>query len=201
MLIAHLPASYLLSRELQRRLGTERHLWLGLLAGLLPDLDLLYFYLFDGRQHLHHSYWTHLPACWMLVAALAFTVQLWSAASRSATVLVFANVLLHLLLDTVVGGICWLYPLSAKSLQLFEVPARTVGGHAYLLSFVLHWTFLLELAVVIGAVWVWLRSRRRRSPHHETRSPRSTPATPPAVTLLRSSEELSIFRRGVSRAR
>lgn len=152
MLIAHLPAGYLLARRIAPRLAAapadaRRLMAVGLAASVLPDIDLVYFYLIDGRQTLHHDYWTHIPAFW-LAAMLAAAGLLWLA---RVTVpwrefLVFLVVVfLHLALDTPTGGIAWGWPVSLHPFLLVEIPARFDW---WVWSFVLHWTFLAELGIV-----------------------------------------------------
>ncbi|WEJ09073.1 hypothetical protein [Sinorhizobium prairiense] len=72
MFIAHLPAGYILTHCIARKNETirSRALAVGLIFSVLPDLDLLYFFLGDGRRTPHHDYWTHLPIFWLGVAAL-----------------------------------------------------------------------------------------------------------------------------------
>jgi inner membrane protein len=162
MLIGHLPASYLWTRALQRWRNEPRWLWLGLLAGMLPDLDLLYFFLVDERQHLHHTYWTHLPFAWLVAGGMlaALLSALPSRGLRSAASIFFSNILLHLLLDSLSGGIAWLYPASDNLWRLVEVPARP---GFWVWSFVLHWTFLPELLLLALAGWALWSERRQRA--------------------------------------
>jgi inner membrane protein len=151
MFIGHLPAGYLLTRWLQRRLKTREFLWVGLLASIFPDLDMLYFYLIDDQKTLHHHYWTHLPliwiALWILLVILARVLK-----NRTVFILVmiiFANLVLHFALDSIVGGISWLYPFFEYDLFLFTVPAT---HDFWVWSFVFHWTFLFEIAVILAAI-------------------------------------------------
>ncbi|MDL2321036.1 hypothetical protein LJC47_01630 [Desulfosarcina sp. OttesenSCG-928-B08] len=81
MFIGHLPASYLVTCALDTKapdLVPKRLRPLAvkvfLLAGIFPDIDLLYFYLIDNRSQHHHLYWTHLPFCW-LVLYMIFLVR------------------------------------------------------------------------------------------------------------------------------
>jgi inner membrane protein len=182
MLIGHIPASYLWTRKLQQWRRQGGLLWLGLLAGVLPDVDMLYYYLVDGQQRLHHTYWTHVPFYWLVAGGVstALLSAVPSTRLRSAAAVLFSNVFLHLILDTVAGGIQWLYPASERLWRLLVIPRRE--GH-WALSFVLHWTFLLELALCAWAGGVLWRSRTPRAP-----------AAPPTGGL-RSSEQLSIFTR------
>ncbi|MCK4868404.1 MAG: metal-dependent hydrolase [Alphaproteobacteria bacterium] len=157
MLIAHLPAGYLLARRIAPRLAAapgdvRRLMAVGLAASVFPDIDLVYFYLADGRQTLHHDYWTHLPAFWpaaMLVAA----GLMWLARARipwREFLAFLAGVCLHLVLDTATGGIAWGWPVSLHRFLLVEIPARFDW---WVWSFVLHWTFLAELAIVGWAAY------------------------------------------------
>jgi inner membrane protein len=163
--IAHLPAGYLATRlilhhhpapePLRRRL-----LALGMIASVLPDLDLLWFYFVDHRRQVHHAYLPHLPLAWIALFAVAALVLRVRGAGRTAwlAVVVFAsNILLHVLLDTTAGGIRWLWPFSHAEFAMSHVEARY---QPWVLNFVLHWTFALELAILAAAVWY---ARRRRA--------------------------------------
>ena len=56
MFVAHIPAGYLLTRYLSRGHADRKALILtGLVASVLPDTDLLWFYLVDNRQTAHHA--------------------------------------------------------------------------------------------------------------------------------------------------
>jgi len=165
MFIAHLPASYLLTEKMLQLPGMafdihfRRPLMLaGLVAGVAPDFDLLYFFLVDHQKHLHHGYWTHLPFFWtmLFVALLAVCALLRSRRLFNLSLIVYANIMLHIALDTVVGKIEWLWPLSDHAFYLFDVPARF---SPWVLNFILHWTFALELAICGMALWVFLGRR------------------------------------------
>jgi inner membrane protein len=157
MITAHLPAGYLLTRWLRQRGRAVPMLW-GLLASIFPDIDLLYFYLIDHRRTLHHHYWTHLPLFWAGLSVGLFAVLRAARARfwKSWTVVFIANVYVHLLLDTVVGKIAWLAPLSWHEFYLFEVPA----AHGWWLwNFVFHWSFGFEVLMWAAALVVWQRDR------------------------------------------
>ena len=167
MFIAHLPAGYLWTRYLlRRRFATDvrsslyRKLMALGLAGepALPDVDMLYFYLIDNRQHLHHGYWTHIPLYWLALFIMSLLAGEYSTSLRLGRLRqFFSNVLIHLVLDTVVGKVRWFAPFSGHDFMLFEVPAR----HGWWVwNFMFHWTILLELALVIAAVVTFLISRR-----------------------------------------
>lgn len=162
MFIGHLPAGYLWTRFLTRNGASsvaKPLLATGLAASVLPDLDLLFFYVIDNRQYLHHSYWPHIPILWGFVFCTLAPVAI---ILRAPKVLLFlavivSNALLHLALDTIAGGIVWLYPLSARPFVLVDVPA--VHGW-WVWNFVLHWSFAFEVLLWLWAGVVFFRSRQ-----------------------------------------
>jgi inner membrane protein len=164
MLIGHVPAGYLLTRAIlsrrRSRDGDARRLMaLGLIASVLPDLDLPYFHFVDHHRHVHHAYLTHTPLAVAIAAAIVALAMVMAGrwrAHRTAYVVVTANVLAHLVLDTLAGGIRWMWPWSDAEFAVATVPAV---HRAWMLNFVLHWTFAVELALVIAALAVWMRSR------------------------------------------
>lgn len=157
MFLAHLPAGYILTKFLQKKLNTNRFLWVGLVASILPDIDLVYFYLFDHQQTLHHSYWIHVPFYWLILGLLTLIIIRLSKqrAHLAAAIIFFANIFLHLLLDTLVGKIKWFYPLSSQAYYLFDVPAKY---DFWVYNFFFHWTFLLEMAVIIWTLYLLLKN-------------------------------------------
>jgi inner membrane protein len=90
------------------------------------------------------------------VAAVVLGVIRARRAAWLALAILGLNVLLHLVLDTVAGGIRWLWPFSDVELALTTVRARY---HPWVLNFVLHWTFALEVALVVAALRRYRRSR------------------------------------------
>lgn len=164
MIIGHLPAGYVTSKLLAPRFGVEgaalkRFIWAGMLGAIAPDLDILYFYLVDHRQHHHHSYWPHFPIVWaiLLLVSLIWFYTARAKPGAALAVIFTANGLIHMILDTVAGNIWWLAPFVDKSFALFKVPPRY---DPWWLSFIFHWSFVFELAIVVWAVYLW-----RRAPH------------------------------------
>ncbi|HCC83227.1 TPA: metal-dependent hydrolase [Candidatus Uhrbacteria bacterium] len=162
MFIAHLPAGYLLTTWLQKKFNSTKFLWLGLLASVFPDVDLIYFYLIDHRQTLHHHYFTHLPlvwlALWLLIALPCIIFK--KRTALAITTIIFANIILHFVLDSFVGGIAWLYPFSDYNLFLATVPAT---HNFWVWSFIFHWTFLVELTIVVWAIMLLFRNISRKN--------------------------------------
>src|SRR4051812_28015721 len=124
MIVGHLPAGYLLTRTIQRHFPTSPALWIGLTGSIFPDADLLWFYGMDHRQQHHHSYFTHLPIFWLLMMAVLLPLARACRPALSPAVALFlCNGLLHVVLDTWVGDIRWLYPWSDRWIHVVSVPA------------------------------------------------------------------------------
>lgn len=165
MFIAHLPAGYLLSKAMMvinhlRHLSTQAKRSLiaaGMLGAIFPDFDLLYFYFIDHRQHGHHSYWTHLPIFWVMLLVV-WVALFWQRSRIWAWLgIVFClSALGHMVLDSTAGGIRWLYPASLEYFRLTHVHA---GQAWWVMNFVLHWTFWLELLIVASAWMVYWRAK------------------------------------------
>lgn len=159
MFIAHLPAGYISSALLCRRLklsgaNARKFMAFGTLGAIAPDLDIFYFYLIDQRQHNHHSYFTHFPLLW---AALLLCSVIWLYKSRSKSLAALAvifsfNGLVHMILDTVVGAIQWFAPFIDRYFAFFPITARY---HPWWLNFILHWSFLLEIGILVIAILLY----------------------------------------------
>ena len=155
MLTAHLPSGYLLAKSWPRR--SKALMATALLGAVFPDFDMLWFYLVDHRAFHHHHYWVHIPAFWAMVAFVAAPVLrlIWPRALPYG-LLFLAGIFLHLVLDTLTGAIAWNWPLSDHLYVLFEIPPRQAN---WVMSFILHWTFLAEIAIWLAAFLVWCRAR------------------------------------------
>lgn len=153
MLTAHLPSGYLLARGIGWPGGAV--MGAALLGAVAPDFDMLWFHFVDNGAVHHHRYWPHIPALWALVAAvalpLAARLNLWRPALAF-----FAAITLHLLLDTISGGILWGWPVSDRLMSLTTV-APTHSNWVW--SFVFHWTFLFELLIWAATLTLLFRNR------------------------------------------
>lgn len=161
MFIAHLPAGYLPSERLSRNRPDRAGLIAtGLAASVLPDTDLAWFYLASDRQNPHHDFLWHWPLFWIAGAGIGWLMARtlgWRRAEPFIGV-ALACLLLHMVLDSIAAGIGWLRPFSDWQVNLVAVPAR----HGWWVwNFILHWTFLLELAICVWAALVLWRSRRQ----------------------------------------
>lgn len=157
MITAHLPAGYLTGRAMA---PSGLVLWAAVLGGILPDLDLIWFYLIDNRAFHHHRYWVHIPGFWAMVATLCLPLARYVAPRWFwPTLAFFAAIFIHLCLDSISGGIAWLWPVSGTLFYLIEVPARQ---NHWVLNFILHPVFLLEILIWLIALWLYLREPSSR---------------------------------------
>jgi hypothetical protein len=67
---------------------------------------------------------------------------------------------LHFVLDTFTGGIVWLYPFNGNTFMFFTVPPIS---QSWVVSFVFHWTFLIEISIVVLAAAIFVKSRVNKS--------------------------------------
>lgn len=161
MIIGHLPAGYVISRLLFPRfaatgVSARAFLLSGVIGALAPDFDMLYFHLVDQRQHHHHTYVTHFPIVWFAILACSLTWLIFAKTrSRAALAVIFAiNGLAHMVFDTLVGDIWWLAPFADRPFVFFTVPALY---KPWWLNFLLHWSFGVEVVMILWAVYLWRR--------------------------------------------
>ena len=163
MFIAHAPAGFILTKAIQQKADTGKYLILGLVASILPDLDMLYFYFIDNKQHMHHTYMTHVPFNWMILAIFCFLI-IWFFKKREYFLpasIFFSNIFLHFILDSIVGRIQWLFPVTAKPFFLFDVPA--LYSH-WIYNFLYHWTFFLEIIIILFALILLMQRKGKLVP-------------------------------------
>lgn len=161
MLIAHLPAGYVLGKTARLNRPVFGAV---LLASVLPDFDMLWFHFVDQGAVHHHYYWTHAPAFWlMLAAALAIVFKFTKPQWLLPLLWAFVAVELHLIMDTLVGSIMWLWPYSRAFYQMAVVPSTQSN---WVLSFIFHWSFLVELVIVVFAGFLFLKDTRQCPPQN-----------------------------------
>ena len=156
MLTAHLPSGYCLAKLAKyQRLAFAA----ALVGSVFPDLDMLFFHLVDNKSIHHHRYWVHIPLFWGILAAFALPL-LWRTNYRVPAIAFFAALGIHLVLDSVGGGIMWLAPFSDYLWSLIIVPATQ--SH-WVLSYLFHWTFLLEIMIWLLAAYLMFWRPRQDS--------------------------------------
>ena len=165
MIIGHLPLGYLstkliAAKWLHQSVNKRAFMVAGILGSITPDLDMFYFYLIDNCQHHHHTYWTHTPLYWILILGLLFLVLRYIKIKCLSYLGIYGlNIFIHLVADTFVGDIWWLSPIINEPFSFFTVPS---AYKTWWLNFVLHWSFLLEITIMLSALYLLLRSRCKR---------------------------------------
>ena len=154
MITAHLPSGYVLGRAL--RVDSRIAMAAVMLGAVFPDFDIAWFYWVDNRAFHHHRYWVHAPMFWAMICIVAVPILAYvSRKALSLGLLFVTGVFLHIFLDSIAGGIMWLWPWDGTLYQMFTV--QPTHSH-FILSFMAHWTFLLEIAIWMAAVFlVWRR--------------------------------------------
>lgn len=148
MLIAHLPSGYIVARTSGAK-GLP--FWAALAGSVFPDLDMIWFFFVDNGAIHHHRYWVHAPGFWAIIALA--TLPFLRGTMRQAAALFLVAIGVHMVLDSIGGGIMWLWPLSDHLYSLIEVPATQSN---WVLSFIFHWSFAAELVVIGVALWLFL---------------------------------------------
>ena len=168
MIIAHGPAGYLLTKLLTTRLLrnnmnqgiTPRRynilILAGIIGGIMPDFDFVYHVFIDSDRTPHHSYITHMPIFWIsLMLISVITGRLLKKPFFSAvSIAMYSAALLHLVCDTLTGEIYWLYPFSMHPFNVFSVRGTYIW---WVHNYMYHWTFLIEITIVVIAMAVFLR--------------------------------------------
>lgn len=141
-------------------MGLTGHAFAAALFGaIFPDLDLFVFYFIDDRAIHHHRYWVHAPAFAAVVgAALILSVRRFAPRWTVPAVAFAAAWLLHIFLDSVGGGIMWLWPYSNTLTSFITVPGRE--GVPWVLAFLTHWSVVFEVMIWITAAAFWIKRRR-----------------------------------------
>lgn len=172
MIIAHAPSGYILATSIMRRIASapvtaKAVVAAGIVGALAPDFDMMYFHLIDNRQTHHHKYISHWPIVWLTLAATSALWFSYARQSKAAALLLVVCLggVLHVALDSFVGDIWWFAPFIDQPYAMFTVPARF---KPWWLSFILHWSFAVELAICI---WALLTYRGRSNPSLQARRP------------------------------
>ncbi len=165
MFIAHLPAGYLLGKATAKLSGlrTEQLVMWTAIGSILPDADLLYFYLVDNQSTHHRHYVSHWPITWITLLALSVILLRWRPRFGVTFLGLSIGGLSHMVLDSVAAPVLWFAPFSKLKVELVQIPAVYEN---YIWSFVLHWTFAIEIFICSIAIVTFLatHSLRRQRP-------------------------------------
>lgn len=147
---------------------------IGTIAGELPDMDLVFFYISQvsrrpSAKQSHRDHVTHIPAFWLAicVAIVATGLIIGSVFVQFIGWAVLAGTWSHFILDSIEYGIRWLYPFSSKRLCLREVADPPISAPKG--TFRYYWVFLIrhymkrvsfyaEAIVTVAALWVFCTS-------------------------------------------
>jgi inner membrane protein len=162
MIFGHLPAGYITSKLLFKKFEArtsfyKAFMFWGMLGAIAPDVDLFYYYMIDVYKHSHHTYLTHFPFFWLTLLLLSV---LWLLLSKNrdqnpAFAFIFAiNGLIHMFLDTFTGNIFWLAPFLNTP---FSFVSLDLEYNSWGLNYFTHWAFLLELFIILWAVFLRFR--------------------------------------------
>lgn len=162
MLIAHLPSGYLLAHWIHKKIPQyvkyKEMMWVTLSGAIFPDLDLFYFFFIDQQQHHHHIYFMHWPIIWFSLAFITWMMRRFKKTKiLFLTQCFFFAGVLHVILDSLVGDIWWLMPWVDQPFALATVEA--ISEHWWI-SFILHWSFLVEIVICLFALRLWLQKRK-----------------------------------------
>lgn len=161
MLIAHLPAGYIIGSLARNVAPRARGVMAAALVGsVAPDFDTAWFWFVDNGGVHHRTYPTHWPLFWVLIAAAVVPlVTILAPRWKAAAIVFFLAVLSHMVLDSVTAPMHWLMPFDERAVELVPIPAAYPH---WILSFVLHWTFALELAICALAGVMAAKNFRQR---------------------------------------
>ena len=151
MIVGHLAAGYLAARGLAG-IGAGALFGGVLIGSVLSDIDMLWFALVDQGRVQHHDDLTHRPVVWAGLLCVGLALR------RASVTGVALGALLHLALVSIAVKIAWAWPVSDPATPLVIVPATQAH---WLLSFIFHWTFAMELVLCALALGLFVRTRHR----------------------------------------
>ena len=163
MLIGHLPAGYFITRYLikKNKLPLNKFwLGLGLLGSVLPDFDLIYTLFINTTISSHRNLPTYIPLFWLILFLLCLaSYAIWHKKwIKYGAIVLFGNVLIHLILDTPFVGVKWLWPFYDKLVGIYNV-GLTSGFLVE--NYFQHWYWYLEIALWIAAIISIINSNKK----------------------------------------
>ncbi|HTK33150.1 MAG TPA: metal-dependent hydrolase [Candidatus Paceibacterota bacterium] len=157
---------------------TAALLIIGTIAGDLPDIDLIFFYLKHRKDRTekhptsesesHRNYITHIPFFWFVLSLLISLIGTLfdSTLIMYAGLVIFGGTWSHLILDSIDYGIRWIAPLSQRRYALKkEIPKQIStdrpGSLMQYIHFILqtYWrmpTFWAEIGITIFTLHIVL---------------------------------------------
>ncbi|MBZ4218580.1 MAG: metal-dependent hydrolase [Chlorobium sp.] len=154
MHFAHLPAGYIVSKLLvkkfeKRKISAKTFISWGMFGAIVPDLDLIYYFIDEGKHH-HHQYFTHFPFVWIVLLFLSLLALLLDINHGRTTALTFIFTFsgcMHTLLDTIAGYVLVFAPFTDMN-------------SPFTLAHYIPWDkSFLEFFVILWALYLWKKNQ------------------------------------------
>lgn len=170
MLFAHAPLGFLsafTTKKLWKKFQLtkeEQYLMLavGFVAGAIPDIDLVYYYLFNA-EGTHRAFLTHVPLTYVILFIVGAAITL--ALKRHkwfVGVTVFSiAVMSHLVTDMFVAQIQLFYPFSTEFYGIADLGIEQISTNLFFLNMLLEGTIVFFFFYVI--IWMVFKQRSRRT--------------------------------------
>ena len=88
---------------------------------IICDADLIYQFYYDDMSVNHHDYWTHIPYYWSFFLVVPILTWVFSKRLSIASIFFLSGVFLHLVLDSVLTGIKWKYPVDDSYIGIIPI--------------------------------------------------------------------------------
>ena len=164
MIVAHLPAGYLIARAWRRvapHVPFRRLVFWAAIGAVAPDIDLVWAVFADHWAVHHHRYVTHWPLFWLAAIAVAETVRRRIGGEVHVLAVFVLGVASHLVLDWMVSDVWWAMPFADLPSHLLDIEPRY---RPWYLNFVRHWSGGLDVGIaaagMLAAMTDGLRARR-----------------------------------------
>jgi len=157
MLIAHGPAGYLIGVLAARVKQRTDLVVAGLIGGLLPDLDAVGYHL-GLVQGFHRATPFHWPTTWLVITLIGLLLIMLRRKPGEFITVIGIAALIHCGLDMTMAPLYWAAPFHWETYEMVHVPG---GWSPYWLGFIFYWTFLVEVALIFAALFVWHTRREQ----------------------------------------
>lgn len=151
MIFAHGPLGYLLALATEKvwrktEYTQKQYNWLlvlGFIAGIFPDVDLFYYYLFNASES-HRALFTHTPIFYIVVCGVLalFAWRIKKPMLLSASVIFYIGTLSHLLTDGIFAQVQYLHPFTQTFYGLGDVVSDGVRSNLLALNFIIEGTII-----------------------------------------------------------
>lgn len=160
MVFAHGPGSFIAAHTTKKWWAKDiseafqkKLLILSAILGAAVDLDMLFVWFFDGRNS-HREFLTHTPILYVFITViiLGFGAVLKNKKVFAIGKVFFVATITHIILDSLFGGIMWLFPFSDEfyGLMLFDSLANSLYGvYSLFINYSLEALFFALAGVIV----------------------------------------------------